>query len=72
MLKNPKWANFLRLIKGHSENIPIQVTWCDTSLMYKAGERVLLRPESNNFAFCQLVLIGKKKKIYSILVHATI
>ena len=40
----------IAILKGHFENVSIQVTWCDTSHVCKVVKSVVSRPERNNFA----------------------
>ena len=66
---------FWRLIDGHSENGPIQVTRYDTSHVCKAVKSVMLRPESNNFVPAVQLLSkftsGKKIRVvyHSVIGH---
>ena len=45
---NEDWL--IAILEGHFENVPIQVTWCDTSHVCKVVKSVMSRPEHNNFA----------------------
>ena len=58
---------FRRLIDGHFENGPSQVTWCD---VYKVVKSVMSKPDSNNFVPPVQLLpkfTSEKNKIRSIL-----
>ena len=61
---NEDWL--IAILEGHFENVPIQVTWCDTSHVCKVVKSVMSRPELNNFALPVRLLpeFTSEKKIF--------